>query len=258
MTGASAPFVILTFPRTGSAWLVDTLDSHPAVVAYDELFYGAGEAPAYARSDLPNFESYVEHIPKAARRLRLLHRIAYLRAVYRLRPGVRAAGFKLQYVQARVNPGILPFFARRRVRAIHLVRANLLDAVISYDVARKTGVFHPQRGDAVPDAVISLDPAGLRERLELMESDIVRARSWIERFRLPRIEVSYEELVGRRKDTLGRILRFLGVEPRVDGLDSSLVRTRPARGVERIENLPEVHAALTGTRFEWMLGGAPQ
>jgi LPS sulfotransferase NodH len=256
MAGRPTPFVILTFPRTGSAWLVDTLDSHPAVVAYDELFYGAGGAPAYARSDLPNFESYLERIPAPARRLRLLPTIAYLRMVYRDRPGVRAAGFKLMYVQARANPGVLYFLSLRRVRAIHLIRANLLDAVISYEAARVTGVFHPQRGDAVPNAVVSLDPDALRERLEQMEWEIARARSWIERFRLPRIEVAYEELVGRRKDTLDRILRFIGVEPRVECLDSSLIRTRPA-GVERIENLSEVRAALTGTRFAWMLEGRP-
>ena len=36
--GSATPFVILTAPRTGSSWLVDSLNNHPQVVAHSELF----------------------------------------------------------------------------------------------------------------------------------------------------------------------------------------------------------------------------
>jgi len=254
MARLAAPFVVYTFPRSGSAWLMDTLNSHPEVAACGELFREEGGMPDYGRDDIPYFRSYLEGRPGGGRAARL-RRVAYLRLVYRGRPGVRAAGFKLMYAQVGRNPGLFQYFALRRVRAVHLVRANLLDAVISYEVGKKTGIFHPRRGDVVPKAAVSLDPLALRARLEDMEWAIARGRSRLERYRLPRLDVAYEELVGRRDETLERVLRFLGVEPDVGTLDSELVRIGIGRALELVENADEVRAVLAGTRFEWMLDG---
>jgi hypothetical protein len=76
----------------------------------------------------------------------------------------------------------------------------------------------------------------------------------MERLRPPRLEVSYEELVAHLEETIARVLGFLGVEPRLDLLDSQLVRASPSSHLEMVENADEVRATLAGTRFEWMLG----
>jgi LPS sulfotransferase NodH len=256
----STPFVVLTFPRTGSAWLIEMLDGHPAIAAYQELFLPGGGMPSYASMDLPLFETSLGSVSSRRRGPRLVRRIEYLRRLYADRPGIRAIGFKLMYAQASAHTGLLPYFALRRVRAVHLIRANMLDAVISYRIAEATGVFHPRAGDAVPRALVSLDAERLRRRLEDLELEISRARSWLERYRLPRVEIAYEELVGRREETLGRVLDFLGVEPSRDRLESSFVRTNAGPRAELIENFTDVREALAGTRFEWMLresDGAP-
>jgi LPS sulfotransferase NodH len=176
--------------------------------------------------------------------------------VYRPGPGIRAAGFKIMYQQVAQHPGVLPYFAVRRVRAIHLVRANLLDAVISYEVVKATGEFHSLRGEGVPRAMVSIDALALRERLQDMEWQIAHGRTWLERYRLPRIDIACEELLGRRDETLERVLRFLGVDPEVDALDSALVRMGAHPPLELVENAEDARAALAGTRFEWMLDGA--
>ena len=121
----------------------------PQVVAYGELLRrGADGPPDYGGDDVPYFQEYLAG--RGGRtRMESVERLVYLRAVFRDRPGVRAAGFKLMYGQVRESPGVLQYLALRRVRAVHLVRANLLDAVISYEVAKKTGVFHPHRGEFV-------------------------------------------------------------------------------------------------------------
>jgi LPS sulfotransferase NodH len=252
MSASPTAFVVLTFPRSGSTWLMSTLDSHPRITAYDELFLGAeGVQPRPA--DVPDFASYLARVPGPARRLGPLHRAAYLRAVFRERAGIEAVGFKLMYGQARANPGLLPLFAVRRVRAVHLIRANLLDAVVSYEAGRASGVFHRQPGDPATDMRIRLDAAGLRSRLGYMEWDVSRARVWLERYRLPRLEISYEELVGRHDETLSAICSFLGVEEDVE-LHSTYVPIRQGAKLDLVENVDEVRAALAGTRFEWMLG----
>ena len=255
MAWVPAPFVVFTSPRSGSAWLMDTLNGHPEVVACAELFRDEGGVPDYGRDDIPYFRTYLESRPGGGRPERL-QRFAFLGLVYRDRPGVRAAGFKLMYGQVGRNPGLFQYFALRRVRAIHLVRANLLDAAISYEVAKATGIFHPRRGDVVPQVAVALDASALRTRLEDMEWAIARGRSRLERFRLPRIDVAYEELVGRRDETFECLLRFLGVEPDVGTLDSDFVRVGTGRALESVENGDEVRGALAGTRFEWMLDGS--
>jgi Stf0 sulphotransferase len=233
---------------------MNILDSHPEVAAYDELFLG-GEGVQPHADDQPDFAAFVESVPEPARRLRVPLRVSYLRSLYRERPGIHAVGFKLIYGQATANPGLLQYFALRRVRVIHLIRANLLDAVISYEIARETGVFHRRRGEPAPPASVRLDADGIRERLGYMEWAVARGRVWLERYRLPRTEIAYEELIGRRDETLAAVLRFLDVEPRLDALDSELVRVRGGSTLDLVENGGDVRAALAGTRFEWMLDG---
>jgi len=257
MRGRPTPFVVLTSPRTGSAWLVDTLNDHPAIAAYPELFLPeATGMPDYASSDVPYFHGFLERVrpfPGRGRRLRLF---GYLGSLYAGRAGVGAVGFKLMYGQVHANPGLLPYFALRRVRVLHLIRANLFRAVLSYDVAKSTGVFHARRGDALPSTILRLDPADLIERLEQREEAVTLARRWVERYRLPYLEVSYEGMCDRREETLSRILRFLGVEPSEDRLDSAFARINSVPLSELIENLYDVRGVLAGTRFEWMLEAA--
>jgi hypothetical protein len=201
------------------------------------------------------FETYLTCATPWTRRLRIPHQIAYLTRLYAGRRDARAVGFKLTYVQATANPALVPLLSLRRVRAVHLIRANLLAAAISWKVARESGIYHVRQRPARPGPVL-LDAKRVRSELEEQELAIVGARRRLERLRLPRLEIEYEELVGRKDETFARVLRFLGVEPRVDLLDSTLQRTRAGSPLEHLENADEVRAALAGTRFEWMLGAA--
>lgn len=246
-------FVVLTSPRSGSGWLIDMLNSHPAIVAHAELFHVERRtAPDYGARDLPYFEASLDR----GRRVRLLHQVAYLRKLYAARPDVRVVGFKLTYVQAQANPALLPLLSLRRVRVVHLVRANLLAAAISWKVARESGTYHVRQGEPANGQPVSIDPEQLRSELEERELAIASARRRLERLHLPTLELSYEELVGRKEEALARVLRFLGLEPQVDLLESALQRGRSGPHLERLENAHEVRAALAGTRFEWMLEAA--
>lgn len=243
-------FVVLTAPRSGSGWLIDLLNSHAAIVAHAELFHVERRtAPDYGARELPYFEAYLGR----RRHVRLVHQVAYLATLYAARPGARAVGFKLTYVQAAANPALLPLLSLRRVRAVHLVRANLLAAAISWKVARDSGIYHVRRAEPAHGDSVFLDVGGLRSELEERELAIARARRRLERLRLPRLEVAYEELVGRRDETLARVLRFLGLEPEIDLLESELQRVHPEPPFEQLANADEVRATLAGTRFEWML-----
>jgi hypothetical protein len=231
------------------------LHSHPQVVAYSELFLRGDGSASYAGRDVPYFESHVAALPPWSRRLRSVHRIAFAHRLYEARPGVRAVGFKLMYNQAHAEVGLLPYLAFRRAKVVHLVRANGLDALISYRVAKAAGSFHPSRGEDVAVPTVRLDADAVRGWLEDREHGMAWARSALGRYRLPRLDIAYEELVGRRDETFARVLRFLDVDDDVASLDSSLIMAVRGRHLDLVENADAVRAALAGTRFAWMLDG---
>ena len=247
---APTRFVILTKSRSGSKWLVELLDGHESVVSYGELFAGPGAARDYGSSGFPHFDTYLESVRLRSRPL-AYHRVSYLRSLYASQPGAAAVGFKLMVGHA--PRGLFAYFAQRRVRVLHLMRANVFDAVLSYEVAKARGLFAVRRGEVVAPVRVTLDPGTLRERLEDHEFAIAQARCRIQRYHLPWLEVFYEELVARREETLERVLRFLGVEPHLDDLRSSFVPVDDVPRDDVIENLADVRRVLTGTRFEWML-----
>jgi LPS sulfotransferase NodH len=249
------PFVILTAPRTGSAWLTDVLNSHPQITAYGELFIPEpGDGEAYGGQNLPYFVDYVGNGIVRHSRLGLLRkRISYLNHLYGGND-VDCIGFKLVYKQAGLNPGLLTYLSLRRARVVHLIRSNLLDSVISWETAHARQLFHPQVGDVIAPTRVELDSKHLLQRLDYHEYAISLARSWIRNLRLPYTEAFYEELTGPRKDEmLARILAFLGVKQTAETLATDLVRANPTDHRQLLANYDEIRTTLTGSRFEWML-----
>lgn len=259
MGRAPTPFIVFTNSRSGSAWLIDTLASHPAIAAHGELFHpNERGVPTYGTADVPYFQTYLESSTRGRRRpAQVYHLSRYLSKLYSGGGhGLGAVGFKLQYVQASAHPGMWQYFALRRVRVVHLSRANMLDALLSYQSAKVRRQFHPRRGEAIPDVTMRVEADDLYARLEEREQRLSRSRGRVERFRLPNLEVVYEDLVRRRAETLSRVLGFLGIEPDPRPLDSAFVRINTRPRAELVENLDELRTQLAGTRFEWMLGDA--
>jgi LPS sulfotransferase NodH len=252
---APTPFIVFTNSRSGSAWLIDTLASHPAIAAHGELFHPNERGmPTYGTADVPYFQTYLDSTRGWGRPAQLYRLFRYLSTLYSGGHGLEAVGFKLQYVQAWAHPGMWQYFALRRVRVVHLSRANMLDALLSYQSAKIRRQFHPRRGEPIPEVTMRVVADDLYARLEEREQRLSRSRSRVERFRLPNLEVVYEELVQRRAETLSQILGFLGIDPDPRPLDSAFVRINTRPKADLVENLGELHTRLAGTRFEWMLG----
>ena len=243
-------FLLWTSPRSGSAWLVDLLDSHPEVVAYGGLFHAETTGfPTYGACHVP----YVVSVGvRAGRRRDVPRRVAHVRRALAAPPGIRAVGFKLGYGQVSQNPGAFPHLILRRLKVVQLVRDNLLKALVSYRVAKARGVFHAVKGERLADVRVWIDAESLVDALAEQELVVERARASVARFRLSRIEVSYERLLEDRDVQLARVFRFLGADPARGRAESSLARMSKDSLRDVIENVDEVQSALAGTRFEWM------
>jgi LPS sulfotransferase NodH len=243
-------FVVLTTQRSGSGWLVDLLDDHPAIASYAEMFRVTDTTVSdYGATAVPRFEVMVGPRTFSTAPGLVARRHAYVRGLARAHPEARAVGFKLMYDQTRDHPGLMSILTLARARFIHLVRRDTLSAVVSFDIASERDRWHYHAGQPVPPLRVRTDTRSLLERLQERDTEVERFRQRMARMRVAVHEVAYEDLVARREETLSAVLEFLGVPQPTRPLRSSLVRPTPARAVDLVENRADVRAALAGTRY---------
>jgi LPS sulfotransferase NodH len=246
-------FVILTTQRSGSGWLVDLLDDHPTITAYEELFRVTDTTVARrGATRVPRFEVMVGPSTFSTSAGLMARRRRYVRGLARAHPESRAVGFKLMYDQTRNHPGLVPALALMRARFIHLVRHDSLSAIVSFDIAHARDRWHYHAGERVQPPKVWADTARLLTRLEERDDEIERFRRLLSRLPVPVHEVGYEDLLARPDDVLGAVTEFLGVPAPPRTLRSSVVPTVPGRTVDLIQNRAAVRAALAGTAYEWL------
>lgn len=246
-------FVVLTTQRSGSSWLIDLLNAHPTIAAYGEMFRVTDtRVPSYGARDVPTFEVMVPRGTWSVSRVLFRRRYEYVRSLGRAHPDARAVGFKLMYDQTRDHPGLLETLVIRRTRVVHLVRHDHLSALVSFDVAFGRDRWRYHEGDEAPAAGVHVDPDELLGRLDERASEIARFRRRLARLPVRVCEVAYEDLRDRRDDVLRSVLDFLGAPAPRQRLQSPLIPTGPASGLDAIENRDEVVAALSGTRYAAM------
>jgi LPS sulfotransferase NodH len=246
-------FVILTGGRTGSTWVMSSLNSHPEVACFGELFH-TGEhtlrVPPRGRQDYLYFDTFMDERarpPMNGRIKRPLLWRSYLDGLYEPRDDVSVIGFKLLYLQARAHPWLLPALAARRVVAVHLIRDNPLDIIVSQDMAQARGAFHAGEGEEVERIQISLDPTTLERRVRREEKKIRAGRAALRATTMPVIELLYDDLVENAAREYDRVFARLGVAPASGDLTTEVQRLNAAPHSETITNYDEVARLLTAS-----------
>jgi len=253
-TAASATrFVILATQRTGSTWLTDMLDSHPAVASYEELFLPAEDhRKTWGRSDREFFHEYYDrHV--AGRRWPLsvpFFSLRYLEELYAPRPGIEAIGLKLMYSQVKRYPWLLAYMVLRRVRVLHLVRTNLLDVVVSQETARARRQYHAYTSAAVDHSAVDLRTDQLVSQLQSLQRSVDAIRLLLRLLPAPSLEISYEDL-SSGDDALDDAFEFLGVAPQ--SVTSRFAKLNRGPKQTLIANYSDVERALRETPFERFL-----
>lgn len=226
-------FVIVADLRTGSTLLGSTLNRHPGIRCRGEIFHP---------DDFPD-----NGVPGADRRR--LTAAELLRAALEPESGRhRAIGFRAMiFLPQPPCPRWLDAWARLAelddLRVIYLRRENRLAQYVSVRVAQRLGIYHPAPGRELPTPerrpTIRVAPRAIgrwvreRERLEaLRRRQLAGRRS---------LEVQYSELVEDWATTIGRVERFLAVEPLPLRPAKQKQETRPLSSV--VENYAEAAAA---------------
>jgi LPS sulfotransferase NodH len=242
-------FVVLTTNRSGSEWVMSTLNSYPNVFAHSELFLPRPQVSEGKWNSNFAHPRYVETKPKGMG-IRPLSVFSYLNAFYG-KPG--KVGFKLMYLQLGLYPEILLYLIKHRVRVIHLVRRNHLDVMLSYAVKAKIGRSHLLVGQSTPSELrVELDTRTLVRKLSWLHEQQNIARNVLKLFRLAHLEVIYEDLV-QDQTNFHAIGDFLSIDSRQQVPQSALTKIRKAGHRDVIGNYEQVRQVLVNSKFAGLL-----
>lgn len=215
-------FAIVGNARTGSNFLLDGLQSSPAIRMYHEIF-----------------ASHNREVGKGFEKI--------LSTVYQYESkSTQLVGFKLFYNHL-TDEEWEKLVALKDLKVIHLTRRNRLRTVISLEIAFKTGQWTKAGNSGGPrEKRVTLDPVKLIKRLEQIEEGEAATRvRFCDR---PMLEIVYEELVGSPREVFESVGAFLGIE----GIDPGKIRLKrqnPESLAQLIINYDEVAAVLQKTRF---------
>jgi hypothetical protein len=266
------PIVMIARPRSGTNALRDILKRSGGITVLGEVFHNR-----YADERLGFFTYFREMVardpdlalPSEENRRALL--IGYLRRLHELTgtPEARPLLFGVNYnslhclntywQNAHEPPFLVGLLRQLGWRVIHLIRRDVLGALVSELRAKRLGVWHARRshGGKAPEVARLHVPVGrLRFELEQREAEIEALE---EAFRKhPKaLTVTYEELfdaTGRPSEVvLARIGAFLDLPVPLRG-ETDFVKTRAAGIGDMVENLDEIRTALRGSRFERLVG----
>jgi LPS sulfotransferase NodH len=261
------PFVILTSGRSGSSWLMEMLNSHPAIGGYGELFstrhktrFPQTRAATYGDpGGIPFFGAYLGDRRRVNVATVPYWGTQYLNEVFAPRVGYDAIGFRMRYGHLRarwaklpLSSWFFPYAALKRIRVVHLTR-NSLDYLISREVATASGLRHARSEEEVVNPRISLEVETLVRRLDQCEAHERLVRRSIAAFRLRALELTYEDLAADTSSAYRRSVEFLGGAPDHEprwGMRKVIDTPRS----ELIENYEGVRRALSGTKYASFLG----
>jgi LPS sulfotransferase NodH len=258
--------VILARARSGTTVFREVLRSHPEIKCYDEVFNPAPRKdpslwPAFhlMRKDLIiNKPEYIAPFPDNNKAL--LHEFLDL---LESKSKDHITIFDIKYGQAhQLNPffhpsGAEPFLLRQLkaegVLFLHVIRENILAAVVSYKIAEANNEYRAFKADDIGIRQIHLHPKKLLKTLNDRSREIEFMRTTLRQYELT-LEIHYEDMVRKGRfseEILNNVCDSLNIE-----FDFTL---RPRREkvapplAESIENINEIKAALEGSPYEWML-----
>jgi LPS sulfotransferase NodH len=242
-------FVVLTTNRSGSEWMMSTLNSFPDVFAHSELFLPRPQVSEGKWNSDFAYPRFIESKVKGIA-LRPFSVFSYLNTFYGM-PG--KVGFKLMYKQLGAYPEILAYLLKHHVRIIHLIRQNHLDVMLSYAVKARIGRSHLLVGQSTPDELrVELDTRNLLRKLAWLQEQQNIARRLLIWFRLPHLEVAYEDLV-RDQIYFHRIGDFLSINSTQQIPQSALTKIRKKGHRNVIGNYDEVKEVLVNSKFAGLL-----
>jgi len=180
-------FVVLADKRTGSSFFMETLNSHPELVCYDELYMIRGATKSGKRRG--------QYLYRYMKNTKNMSMDQYLDFIYNDGKKNISKSFRLMYPQNDYWK-VLPLIKERNIPVIHLVRNNLLKVVMS---KRTKGIFVPKK--------MYYDPNMIIKDINNHRNKQVQNRKHLKGYKNI-LNVSYEDMIGRSEGEKGETKKF--------------------------------------------------
>jgi len=232
------PFIILSHGRSGSTLLTRSLDAHPNITCYAEVFNAieADRATAATRKYLDG-EDPVSFCHEQ---------------IYTASREASAIGFKLhvnQMQKSEEQRALWSFLRTNRdINIIFLRRKNLFDSYVSNQRALHSGRWRREPGESVVAGYLeplSINTAHCESVMRWQRQRIEQAMENFQDHR--RFDITYEDLVSDFQNKLNSIFSFLGV--REHSIKPSLAKMNIVSHEEGITNYGEVKEYFRESEF---------
>jgi hypothetical protein len=179
-------FIILADKRTGSSMLADTIDSHPDIKVYDELYM----VKASDKSGKRRGQFLYKHMLKTKK---MTHN-QYLDFIY-TSIEKEAIGFRYMYPHDE-KWTILPLMLKEKIKIIHLIRENLFKQVMS-KITRTVFDEGPKM----------YNPESILAEIRKHEGKQKAFKEKLKGYKHV-LDLSYENIIGRTEGELCTILKY--------------------------------------------------
>jgi LPS sulfotransferase NodH len=244
------PFIVVGLPRTGSSLLITTIQQHPAILTYSELFHPVVTERSGTHA-IRRDGAALYFDDQSGDPIEFLKRWVWTDG----NADRRAVGFKVfaEYVRADSTRRL---FERLRdeiagLTVLHIRRVNYLDVYLSRLVASKTGSWISySEGDPLTrnagDIRLAVSPEAATRFFQAM----VQADAYIEEvFRGEcYLTIDYGNLCRNIQEQVDAIFGFLGVETRP--VTPAIQKQLTARKEDIIVNYENLVRHFSGTPYE--------
>ncbi|MGF1463133.1 MAG: sulfotransferase [Maricaulaceae bacterium] len=239
--------LILTHGRSGSTFLVNTLNKHPHMRFLGEMFH----PEAAERKMLGDFPIWSDDQDPVA----YLHDTVYSEAALREHA---VTGFKLMHFHCRNEEGHRKLWDwlvdQRSIKVIVLIRNNLLNAYISLKRAQEKAIWNPMQYKRAgePESFyepIALDPQDALQYVQRHHRGMKMTQA--ELGALDQFEVAFEDLNSDLHNKVNELQAFLGVPHRRPWFKFEPMNERPLDDL--LTNAAEVRAVFADSPFASMV-----
>ncbi|MDQ1350048.1 MAG: hypothetical protein QG657_349 [Acidobacteriota bacterium] len=225
---------ILAEPRSGSSWLLETLNSHPDITLASELYNHVlfPEIQSFHQIEKEKLGICIDYLENKLAQLAREHK--------------KFIGCKILINQLRfISPGFPHYFIEnyRHANFIFLLRENAVAAQISLVIAHTHHIWHCTKNEDIKKKKVHIHSPELYKNLERFRE--LKDTTWklLEDYDVKRIRLSYEELFADKDKGIEKICTFLGI-PIGRIVYSTEKKGNPFRPEEIIENYEEVKEYL--------------
>jgi len=231
-------FVILFIGRDGSSAITSSINKHPDLFCYPEVFANRNDIKQNViLQDILNGNPLEEKYPK------IFDGYSYEKK-YKLHNNklYKSIGIKIKIIQPKDFDYLKAFLEKYDFKVIQLIRRNIVKGAISilnrHRLQEKFGVPNTTNKSQTQNEPFYVDPKKFINVLKARMSYLWMLNDFASKISCEKIEIEYENFLLNRVETINTIFEFMNVEN--FSVSSDFVKNTPNELDKIVKNLDEL------------------